>query len=159
MQSAHSVRVFCLTSCKSSEAKLSIFVIPIPLSSISHILKPFPLRLSKAGRLKEVLLFRLLQVEALVSKVSSLKGRCYLFSDRKPSACSPPIPKCFPKGWMPPSQPKVLQTHKCCPGPHGFCHHGQNFCYLVRSDSCLRPSLWLYMCLYNSILLGMVRAE
>ena len=98
------LRVFCLTSCKSSEAKLSMFVIPISPSSISHILKPFPLRLSKAGGLKEVLLFRLLEVEALVSKVSSFKGRCYLFSDRKPSA---PPPQTLPKGmdgWPLPTQ-------------------------------------------------------
>lgn len=104
------LRVFCLTSCKSSEAKLSMFVIPISPSSISHILKPFPLRLSKAGGLKEVLLFRLLEVEALVSKVSSFKGRCYLFSDRKPSA---PPPRRFPKGWMdalfPPKGPADAQ--------------------------------------------------
>lgn len=134
------LRVFCLTSCKSSEAKLSMFVIPISPSSISHILKPFPLRLSKAGGLKEVLLFRLLEVEALVSKVSSFKGRCYLFSDRKPSA--PPPDASQRDGWMPSSHPKVLQMHKGCLGPHGFCHLGHNFCSLVKTDSCLGPSLW-----------------
>lgn len=133
MQSAHSAQDVLFNLLQMLRGKLSMFVIPIPLSSISHILKPFPLRLWKAGRLKEVRLFRLLQVEALVSKVSSLKRRCYLFSDRK---------RCFPKGWMPSSQPKVLQMHKSCPGPHGFCHCGWNFCYLVRSDSCLGPSLW-----------------
>lgn len=105
------LRVFCLTSCKSSEAKLSMFVIPISPSSISHILKPFPLRLSKAGGLKEVLLFRLLEVEALVSKVSSFKGRCYLFSDRKPSA--PPDASQRDEGWMdapfPPKGPADAQ--------------------------------------------------